>query len=114
MSKYKVGDKFLIEIQEVLTTQSDKNIYSIKGFETLTFNDDGLNKLERATNKTDIDWSQVAVDTPILVSDDKKDWFTRYFALYFDGKIYAWNYGDTSQSVDKGRMRNWEYVKLVN
>lgn len=29
-----------------------------------------------------VDWSKVAVDTPVLVSNDNKEWIKRYFARY--------------------------------
>ena len=37
----------------------------------------------------DVDWSKVQVDTKILVSEDGKDWYRRYFAKYEHGIIYA-------------------------
>lgn len=61
-----------------------------------------------------VDWEKVEVDTPILVSDDGIDWRKRYFALFEDGIIYAWESGATSWSVEnKGRVVSWKYAKLA-
>lgn len=55
----KVGDKFIIEIGEVFTAKGtymaygceeneyEENLYRIKGFNSLVFDDNGLNKLEK-------------------------------------------------------------------
>lgn len=62
-----------------------------------------------------IDWSKVAVDTPILVREiDGGRWKKRYFA-FFDGRIVqAWKYGATSWSiVNKSDTVSWPYAKLA-
>lgn len=62
-----------------------------------------------------VDWSKVAVDTPILVREmDGCPWKKRYFA-FFDGRIVqAWKYGATSWSiVDKRDTISWPYAKLA-
>lgn len=58
-----------------------------------------------------VDWTKVAVDTPILVSSDGKRWFKEYFVKYKDGYVYTWAYGSTSWSSD-GDMSSWKYAKL--
>ena len=62
-----------------------------------------------------VDWSKVAVDTPILVRDSNESrWTKRYFALFEDGLIYAWESGATSWSVENhGRVVPWKYAKLT-
>lgn len=45
MRKYSVGQKFVIEIGA--ERLGDPTLYRIKGFNTLVFDDNGLNKLER-------------------------------------------------------------------
>lgn len=46
-----------------------------------------------------IDWSKVAVDTPILVTySGIHSWVKRHFAKYENGRVYAWNHGTTSWS----------------
>lgn len=62
-----------------------------------------------------VDWSNVAVDTPILVKDDYDDkWEKAYFALYENGMIYAWNNGRTSFSArSKDDTFIWDSAKLA-
>ena len=56
IGKYKVGDKFVIEIEGIYenvlsnTFEVDisKQLYRIKGFESLVFDKNGLDKLENA------------------------------------------------------------------
>ena len=65
----------------------------------------------------EVDWNKVPVDTPILVKDDKYDkWINRYFAYYRDGKVFAYDCGATSWSVDNSFTGTniWEYAKLAN
>lgn len=64
MSKYSVGDKFVIEIGEVFTGDMSvrnhvKERYAIKGFNVLMFDKNGLDKLKR-------------LDTPAITKDDLK------------------------------------------
>lgn len=60
-----------------------------------------------------VDWSKVEVDTPILVRESEQNpWLKRYFAKFKDGKVYAWNGGKTSWSIeDKTGMLCWKYAK---
>lgn len=58
-----------------------------------------------------VDWSKVAVDTPILVRDNSlSEWGKRYFAKYENGSVYAWSNGTTSWTGD--RCTPWELAKL--
>ena len=72
---------------------------------------------ESEYEEPEVDWSKVPVDTPILVKDDKYDkWINRYFAYYRDGKVFAYDCGATSWSVDNSftNTNRWEYAKLAN
>lgn len=62
-----------------------------------------------------VDWSKVAVDTPILVRNSEKNaWKKRYFAKYENGMLYAWADGATSWSVPcSGDMTRWKMAKLT-
>ena len=62
-----------------------------------------------------VDWSKVAVDTPIFVKDYKCDaWKKRYFAFYKDETVYAWANGATTLSVENDRnIIHWAYAKLA-
>ena len=61
-----------------------------------------------------VDWSWVPVDTKVLVSDDGKEWNRRHFAKYEDGKVYCFDSGATSFSVqdDDSDINGWKYAKL--
>ena len=66
----------------------------------------------------EVDWSKVAVDTPILVRQTKDgEWLRRHFAKYEDGIVYTWKDGHTSWTVlyelyDK-EVTGWDYGKLA-
>ena len=62
-----------------------------------------------------VDWSEVEVDTPILVRDTEYDeWEKRHFAAYDGGIgiIYTWTNGNTSWTSE-GNMMAWKYAKLA-
>lgn len=63
----------------------------------------------------EVDWSEVPVDTPILVKNFERDlWTRRYFAKYENGKVYAWDGGRTSWSVNKpNEIIDWPITKLA-
>lgn len=63
----------------------------------------------------EVDWSKVKVDTPIQVRESEQNpWLKRYFAKFKDGKVYAWDSGKTSWSIeDKTGMLCWKYAKLA-
>ena len=58
------------------------------------------------------DWSNVKVDTPILVRQGKNGtWLERHFAKYENGDVYAWVDGQTSWTgADKIK---WKFAKLA-
>lgn len=61
-----------------------------------------------------IDWSKVEVDTPILVSNDNKEWIKRYFVRYEDGNVYGWLNGKTSwTATGELSIGHWNYAKLA-
>lgn len=62
-----------------------------------------------------VDWSKVAVDTPILVKNhDGERWEKRYFAFLEDGKVNAWMCGTTSWTACiAGGATDWKYAKLA-
>ena len=62
-----------------------------------------------------VDWSKVAVDTPILVRDSEKEsWRKRYFAKYENGIVYAWCAGATSWSACRSiNITDWKMAKLA-
>jgi len=48
----KVGDKFVIEIGEIILSKDGKLLYKIKGFNTLVFDDVGISRLMKQSNLT--------------------------------------------------------------
>ena len=100
------------------------NIWTLKEededvFELYNEYEDGITDLYYVSEiaslefKEVIDWSKIPVDTRVLVSSDGKDWYRRYFAEYRDDKIYCFDSGATSFSVDRDSyISDWEYVKL--
>lgn len=59
-----------------------------------------------------VDWSKVAVDTPILVNDSNDHrWLKRYFAKYENGSVFTWSDGTTSWSSE-GYTTAWVLAKL--
>ena len=61
-----------------------------------------------------VDWSKVAVDTPILVRDREKEaWRKRHFAKYENGIVFAWGNGLTSWSAHRSNITDWKMAKLA-
>lgn len=62
-----------------------------------------------------VDWSKVAVDTPILVKQNEQDeWEKRHFAYFKDERVHAWLCGTTSWSADyEGDATDWNFAKLA-
>ncbi len=62
--------------------------------------------------ETEVDWSKVPVDTPILVRDSKNDkWIKRYFAKYEGGEVWAYMNGTTSWT--NNGICCWTFGKLA-
>ena len=62
-----------------------------------------------------VDWSKVAVDTPILVRDREENaWRKRHFAKYENETVYAWSEGLTSWSAERSsNITDWKMAKLA-
>ena len=100
------------------------NIWTLKEededvFELYNEYEDGITDLYYVSEiaslefKEVIDWSEIPVDTKVLVSSDGKNWHKRYFAKYKGGEVYCFDSGATSFSVDRDSyISAWEYVKL--
>lgn len=72
-------------------------------------------KKEWAESEYERMWSNVPVDTQILVSNDKLNWYHRHFASVNDkGVVYAFDSGTTSWTcTDEIKETSpWEYAKL--
>lgn len=62
-----------------------------------------------------VDWSNVAVDTPIFVRDSEEEaWGRRYFAKYENEMVYTWSGGTTSWSACRSdNITDWKFAKLA-
>lgn len=60
----------------------------------------------------EVDWSKIAINTPILVRDDNTTkWVIRHFAKYENNLVYAWDGGGTSYTMNEAT--GWNYAKLA-
>lgn len=62
--------------------------------------------------ETEVDWSKVPVDTPVLVSNDGKEWSRRHFSRVVDGIPHTWMYGSTSWTAHNNET-TYHYIKLA-
>lgn len=68
-------------------------------------------QLKAEEDEPEVDWTQVTVNTPLLVKDsDSEIWQRRYFAKYENGLVYAWIGGSTSWT--ETGMKSWNFAKL--
>ena len=103
----------LVRVFSTLWLQDEKTQECIEDM----FNLDEIVRME-FEEIVDVDWSKVQVDTKILVSEDGKDWYRRYFAKYENGFIYAFPDGLSSFTAcykpecGYRRVCAWKYGKL--
>lgn len=70
--------------------------------------------LNEEYKEPEVDWSKVAVDSPVLIRDCDTDcWTRRYFAEYRNGLIYIYRAGKTFWSADPTELECWDQVKLA-
>ena len=101
--------KYIIELDEIPNT----GLFKARGANTLVFDQRGIENILKPYEKEhEINWSQVKADTPILVrNNEDRTWHRRYFARYQDGKVRAWNNGNTSWTGTCTTA--WDFAKLV-
>lgn len=69
--------------------------------------------------KDDVDWSKIPLDTPVLVSNDKKIWVRRHFAtpaLKNDDCFTVRTFADGKtnwSSEERDFCERWRYAKLA-
>ena len=107
----------------VAMRNSDNVIVGCRKLECLdcAFNTRGkgcYNAIEKWANseyvEPPVDWSNVALDTPIFVRDSVEEkWLRRYFAKYENGKVYTWLGGTTSWSAHRSNVVGWGMAKLA-
>ena len=75
--------------------------------ESLWFNEEYKEPEEK------VDWTKVAVDTPVLVRNvDGANWRKRHFAKYQNSQIFTYTEGKTSWSAQN--TVSWKQGKLAN
>ena len=87
-------------------------IYDLSEYESMSleFSTENRDLLWNIDDETD--WSEVEVDTKVLVRDKSDDeWVKRYFAKYEDGEVYVFKDGRTSWN-DVGITQHWKETKL--
>ena len=129
MSKYKVGDKFIIEIAEVyenvlsdvdvFEAATSEPLYKIKGFNSLVFDKNGLDRLEEVADKKNF----IATDnirvgdvvtvgggdiTFICTKDNSNGDYTKCHLVAGDGSVYEdcdkFECQKTGKSIDIGKI----------
>ena len=91
-------------------------IYVVKNKNLVDLNGFTIHAEYKTSELTNVDfepvanWSQIKVDTKLLVSADDIVWYKRHFAKYIDNTVYAFNNGRTSWS--ETNVSSWKYVKL--
>lgn len=100
------------DILDVISCGFTKSVDTVK---EIMPNIDGCGILDIAEELGIVDWSKVAVDTPVLVRDfEEMKWGKRYFAFFKDGKVHTWNGGVTSwTSENPNNTLSWAYAKLA-
>lgn len=70
---------------------------------------------EEEYEEPEVDWTNVAVNTPILVRDIECDvWHKANFAKFEKGRVYVWLSGKTSWTAEnKNKITSWRYAKLA-
>ena len=109
MSKYKVGDKFIIEIEKVYESSlkgidvfedMEEPLYKIKGFNSLVFDKNGLDRLEEVADKKNGivqenirvgDMVQAYIDNTKAIILDKEDIDENEWTVYTEnGCVETW------------------------
>lgn len=96
MSKYKVGDKFVIEIKARQYVPFEGAKYYINGFNTLVFDDNGLDRLERYEAKQ----SEIKVGDEVTGAEGGKGIITH---IREDKMYILWEDGSAGEFIDAER-----------
>lgn len=112
---YKVGDKFEIEIESVFTNDADSELYAIKGFRSLVFDKNGLDKLKKVEEEPPkpktVKASELKAGTIVICYDNEIARIEiRHFAGLLNGKMYA--YKEYATSTDNAVICSWKFMEL--
>ncbi len=90
--KYKTGDKFIVEIDSVMTNKKG-TLYGIKGFKSLVFDEYGLELLERVDEEDDelqVGDEVIHINgTKAVITSEVNDGF--FCAINAEGNTYGWH-----------------------
>ena len=68
--------------------------------------------LDEGYQEPEVDWSEISIDTPVLVKNrEDDDWNRRYFAKAIGKKVVTFVDGQTSWTTNGGLI-DWMYAKL--
>lgn len=94
----------------------DCNECLFQGSEDVNCSQKAFKWADEEYKESEVNWSKVPVDTPVLVSNNKKFWYNRYFAGIDDAdRLLIFPDGKTSWS-NKGRgcmILPYKYIKLA-
>lgn len=108
------GDEYDENLKQIKDNSSDiEKVYEgcVKGLDAMIEIEDYKLIWER---KLEVDWSNVAVDTKVLVrNSDREQWGKRYFAKFAGGIVFTWANGITSFTAEhKNDVASWRMVVL--
>lgn len=110
---YEKGDHIAVDSDGNVVPCRTFNCYDCKFYKYNNCNGKRADGSTKNNIEPSVDWSKVPVDTKILVRDsENEEWQRRYFATYWNGKVYAFYDGLTSWTADEYKT-DWEYAKLA-
>ncbi len=107
--KYKTGDKFVVEIDSVMTNKKGA-LYGIKGFKSLVFDEYGLDMLERVDADDEFQVGDEVIHitgTKAVITYELND--NIFCAMGANGATYGWSI----DSVEKTGRHFDEVEKLL-
>ncbi len=104
----KCGTAYIIELDPAHPT------YTI-GLKALVTSWNNIQKDVAIRVSRAIDWHNVKVDTPVLVSNDGEKWYKKHFSKYEHGHIFCFIGECTSWTQpETASLTEFKYGKLVN
>ena len=105
MSKYEKGDKFIIEIEGQIG-----NLYKIKGFNALVFDNNGLDRLGQMVQGVDVfSYQKGAEDAWKLARKIETEYTVEELIEMFGNPAVAVNVlGNCAYSIAAARVEEWE------
>lgn len=108
---YKTGDKFIIEIDSVMTNKKG-TLYGIKGFKSLVFDEYGLEQLEKVPSKDEVPSKDDCLKVGDVVVSDSTGSYAIVTRVSDDDWLYLL-FGDGSCGLHSQTDNHWEKVKTA-